>query len=198
MRKIKWLNLFIIIILPFILSFYFFNPFEKIPLETTEKKDITYIFLSEEYFNKQGLKESFTDLFSVPFGLEKYYLYLESDGLEVNYPDGRRIEKAYFEICLNNLSFNITDGRIPFGPLELEETYEYYMNVYSQITFKKSYLIRSINESELKKITAVPSFRVYARPLISEIIVKIILFWLSWMSICWLLTRIYSLIIKNE
>ncbi|NMX21293.1 hypothetical protein C5S30_02410 [ANME-1 cluster archaeon GoMg4] len=188
---------FIIIVLPLILSFALFNPMEEIPLENIKEGNTTYISVPEEYFHKSELIDSIRNVYGVPFDLQRYNLYFEGEGVYVNYPDGRVLENASFQIELNNKTINITEGKIPYGPIELEERYEYSMHILSQITFKSEYVIHSLEESEEKGITMSPSFKVYARPLWSDIIVRIILFVISWMSLCWLLTRICTVIYEK-
>lgn len=195
--KIRWFNVFIIIVLPIIMSLILFNPLEKIPLENIKEENSTYISVPKEYLHNSDWKDSFRNVFSVPFDLKRYTLYFEKGGVYVNYPDGKVLENASFQIELNNETINISEGKIPYGPIKLEERYEYSMHIYSQFTLKSEYLIRSPEELEEKKITIDPVFEVYARPLRSDIIVKIILFVISWMSICWLSTRIYALVYEK-
>lgn len=200
MGKIRWLRVFIIIVLPIIFSLYLFYPLEEIQLETTFEENSIYISVPEEYFHKYDPRDSIRNVFSVPFDLTRYNLYFEKGGVFVTYPDGRVLEvedDSSYQILLNNETINISEGKIPYGPIELGKRYEYYMINPPSWTILLEYVLGPPPEFEEKNVTVHKSFKVYARPLMSDIIVKIILFVISWMSICWLSTRIYALVYEK-
>ncbi len=188
-KKIKYFNLFIIVILPIILGYFLFNPFEEIPLENIKEANSTYILVSNEYIlnNKIGFLDSVRKIFGVPFDLDMYYLYFENLG-----------DEGSFEIEINERKINVSDGKIPYGPVELNKKYLYSMQQTYVLTFNKEDEIHSPEEVEQKSKSLNRSFKVFARPLMSDIIVKIILFVISWMSVCWLFTRIHTLVFIDD
>jgi len=198
--KIRLFRVLIIIVLPIIISLCLFNPIEKIPLEHTFEENSIYISVPDEYLHNSDWKDSIRNVYGVPFDLKRYNLYFEKGGVFVTYPDGKVLEvedDSSYQIVLNNETINISEGKIPYGPIELGKRYEYFMNTPPSWTFLVKYVLGPPPEFEEKNITVHRSFKVYARPLLSDIIVKIILFVISWMSICWLSTRIYALVYEK-
>jgi len=196
--KINWFGVFIIIIFPIILGLVLFNPWEKIPLNNIREGNSTYITVPEDYFLRSGIVNSIRNVFGVPFDLKRFNLYFEGEGIYINYPNERIFVNASYEVELNEHKINITTGKIPYGPVELRKKYEYNMRISFPITVKPSYIIHSLEESQEKKVTIEdPVFFVYAKPAFSDVFVKIILFVISWMSICWLITRIATLVYKK-
>jgi len=198
--KIRWRRVFIIIVLPILFSLYLFNPWEEIPLETTFEENSTYILVPEEYLHNSDLKDSIRNIFGVPFDLKRYNLYFEKGDVFVTYPDGKILEvedDSPYQIVLNNEIINISEGKIPYGPIELEKRYEYSMINPPSWTILLEYVLGPPPELEERNVTVHKSFKVYARPLWSDIFVKTILIVVSVMSLYCLLTRIKSLVYEK-
>jgi hypothetical protein len=196
-KKINWIAVFGLIILPFILSLYLFNPWEKIDLETINKKGSTYIKVPESFIYSSGWENSIRNIFSVPFDLERYNLFFESKGVIINYQDRRELKKnVSYTITLGDREINISEGIIPYGPIELEKEYKYELVYSFPIRLRKSDVIYSLDEIKKKGISIESSFHVYARPIFSEVGVKIILVMISWWSLYLLVNQILSIILK--
>lgn len=202
LRKINWLKVFIFVLIPVIISVPLF--YEKIPLKKTEGKNFTYIIITEEKIKKhvkfqEKLQEGIREIFNVPFDFKRYNLNLvKTERGYIEYPEGKETPEFNFTMKFDNKTINLKEGKIPVSPIKLGEKHEYEVNIDFWVTVKGKHLVSSPVELEEKMIDVkIPSFVVYATPLISGVVVKMLLFILSVISIIGLLSNFWSSIYQE-
>jgi hypothetical protein len=194
---LRYIKIFVFIGIPILLSlFWLFSPFEEIKVDQLSYEEIdnfTGIYtISEETIFKPSLKNTIRDVFSTPFDLRWYHLCLRDKGSFVTYAG--EPSKEYFEI-----SITFDDGdKILVSPsikrdcklLKFDTEFLFTYGIYFEGDVLKTVYALEKNYDEPVKFF--PMDETYIKPEYRGIVVKSILFILSWMAICLLLTEVFK------
>jgi len=200
-----WVRIFVMIILPLLISFFIlFNPIEKIPLSKEKiTENITMVKVSENVIFSPTLKNAIRDIFNVPFDLKWYDICFVNNDTKLIYENGETDKNVNVIVNFNNNQKILT---IPYGETECEIykfnedfTYKwgfkYTTNLSGALETSKEKFI-PINKTNYIKIIKgpllSPDVDSYAKPKKSGIIVKIILFFFAWVGIVFLILEIYK------
>jgi len=206
----KWiiaLSIFILIILPLLISLlYLFPPGEKFDLvrEKTDKND-TIVRISLDRTLEPSYRNAIRGLLQVPFKLEWYEVCFVNNGTKFIYGNNL-YEDSDVRVTLNfnkNQSiFEIPPNSAECIPHKFDKYFTYRWAFNYSINTSKVLDIEPrripINEEmyyDLRTTKLDQEVYTYARPETKNLIVETVLVLFSWWALLWLITRIVKLII---
>ncbi|MFZ3077420.1 MAG: hypothetical protein WA139_03135 [Candidatus Aenigmatarchaeota archaeon] len=195
-KKHLWvLARLMIIVIPVILAFFIlFNPYERIPL-SREKilENVTMIKVSEDVIFQPSLKNAIRGVFDVPFDLKWYDICFVNNDTKIIFENGETDKNVSVSL---NFNYNQTILIIPYGETKcilykFNKDFTYYWRFEAPINFTRIAETSKeeriyINETHYLKRKGTwslhPDVDSYAKPEMSSIIVKNILFFFAWFS----------------
>ena len=196
-KKQLWILIrFLVIIIPVIFAFFvLFNPLEKIPLSREKiTEDSTVVKVSEDVIFQPSLKNAIRDIFDVPFDLRWYEICFVNKDTKLIYENGETDKNVNVTLNFNN---NQTIFTVPYGETKcvlykFNKDFTYYWGFEYSIdlgrvleTSKEKFI--PINETHYIRQRGTyslhPDVGSYAKPEMSSIIVKNILFFFAWSGI---------------
>lgn len=196
-KKQLWILLrFLVITVPVILAFFvLFNPFEKIPLSREKiTENITMVKVSEEDIFRPSLKNAIRDIFEVPFDLRLYEICFVNKDTKLIYENGETDKNVNVTLNFNN---NQTIFTVPYGKTECvlyKFNKDFTFNWGFDHSFNLSRVIETSKEKFVHRVILHPDVDTYAKPEMSSIIVKNILFFFAWAGILFLSLEIIDFI----
>lgn len=177
--------------LPLLISTIFLFPYEKTELS----RDVgNRTIVSIPQIESPSMKNSIKNVFGVPFGLDWYYVCFEDTGSYVEFVgvgDPEAItSRMDFEVDFNNkINLTINQGSSSCTLVRSDERFEYDWKIGTTITVRPSGSMPYLPVYTIHTRTTS-----YAIPEPNGIFVKVILFLISWCSLCWLATRLMKMI----
>lgn len=196
----------LVIVIPVLLSITFlFSPFEKIPLSKEKiTENLTMVKVSEEEIFKPSLRTTLRDIFEVPFDLKWYEICFVNRNTSLIYENGE-IDAKNINVSVN--FNNQTELYIPYGEtncttykFEKDFTFIWHfafpLNLSKLLDISKGNII-PLNETDYIREASASlhhDVEAYAKPELSGIIVKNILFLFAWCGLVFLFIQIYHFI----
>ncbi len=205
-NRIKWIYLLSLIFIPLLISLLCLFPFdERIQLTKIPLEDKNWaIKVSAEEVNRVSLKNTIRKLFSVPFDLDYYNLCVENNGSTIISPSGI-VKKDSVELLLEllgeNISVRIGETKCGHNFIKKESLYTFNQSMTANLTYSREIISRlKTIESGLKgeEMQIKWDYEIYAKPNSRDVIIENALFLISTLSLWWLITRIGTLVIKNN
>ena len=197
--KKRYVKIFVFLLLPMLISgLWLFSPFDKIYLEdfsqSTDQNNTRYVILEDDLL-KPSLKNSIRDLFNAPFNLRWYNLCIEDKGSYGVYGDV--ISKDEFEIWLSfNDGSKISVTSTKSKECKLVKVNSEFKAVRNTIvTGDVDETIMAVARGEEYAFRFVHRLEYYIVPNLPSLIVKNILFLISWVGTVLLLKKFYGLMV---
>lgn len=207
-KKTKWKMRLGIILLPFVLSFLFlFSPFERIELSRENITGDITLSVSEDDVFKPSFQNTLRDILQVPFDLKWYDICFVNKDTKMVYRNSEFDKGVNVSLNFNNQKeFTIPYGRTECVTYKFNKNFTYTWKFLYSINFSKAFdgsrktIFSNETEyiTEIGSVTMKPSVDSYAKPELSGIIVKNILFLIIWSGLVLLFSSVIKFIRGKE
>lgn len=208
-KKYLWvLARLMIVIIPVILAILFlFNPYERIPLSTDSvSENVTATKVSEDVIFQPSFNNAIRGVFDVPFDLRWYDVCFVNNDTKTIYENGEEDKNVNVSLNFNN---NQTVLIVPYGETKcilykFNKDFTYQWRFEAPINFTR---ISETSKEERIYINGTPYYfkrkgswslhpdvDSYAKPEMSSIIVKNILFFFAWSGLIFLMIEIKNFV----
>ncbi len=194
-KRIFLVRIIFLFIIPIIFSLIIFNPWEKIPMDKIKKGNDTFVVISQEYFLRPTIRNAFADLFRVPFDFDVYKICFEDKGTYVTYADNTQEKVAGWSVIIDNETIlNISQQNKPFCVLrKINQETLYNWEANFPLVLKYKYFISQEIYGRPYFVFS-PDTTSYAVREPKSLFVSMMLFFISWLSLMWLISRIGVLV----
>ncbi len=178
----------LLILLIIISGFLLFNPFEKTYIEIIKINNSSFIEVDTSQFNKPSMLNSIRSIFSSPFELNYYELYIE-DNTDYSERDKCNHTKIIYNMSIDGEYFSFTFD-------ENKKINSFRSNVNHELKLEGIRIEKNVLESKDFEVCPLPKPKFFIKPNLWESLVKIIIFIFSFFTLIILLKEVNSIFFK--